>query len=306
MLRWVPVLLLCVGFGIVLAGCPSGAVPVNNPATADETGAGGGGGSGNVRVNLTLAGLSGTETNLAANVYIGDFAVSRGNTGGLAVQPCRSLTENPQLCSFGGQPGQVATIIAIEDAGGLTPITANSPPQSVPTSAVEFVNFSQGCDSIPEPGVCVVTLNSSRDVTANWTRMHSVLLQQVGAGGISVSLQAPPPLTVPPVAANPAIPATLAPLGPACFSPNPNSIFLVWLPLGSTVTFTANPVLQGPLFRGWTGACAGAGTGPTCTLQIGGADLTAGARFQYFNCTNLFNEPCSITSLDPSCVLTEP
>ncbi len=46
---------------------------------------------------------------------------------------------------------------------------------------------------------------------------------------------------------------------------------------GRSVTLTATPV-AGSTFAGWSGACAGATTGPTCTLAMNG-DQAAGASF---------------------------
>jgi hypothetical protein len=46
---------------------------------------------------------------------------------------------------------------------------------------------------------------------------------------------------------------------------------------GRVVTLGATPV-AGAVFAGWTGACAGAGTAPACTIAIG-SDLSVGASF---------------------------
>lgn len=308
MLRSFPLLLLCLVLGIVIcAGCPGTATPIpSTPSTGGTGGNGGGGTGGNeVRLNLTLQGLTGFERNMTANVYIGSGPVSRTNTGGLTVQQCQAQNLVSQLCSFGGNIGQVATIIALSDAGGSTPLTPLSPPPFVPNSAVDFVNFGPGCDSQPELGVCVVTLNADREIVANYNKMRGLVVQQVGADTINVTIRATPPLTVPPSVISPISTGLPIRLGPNCNSPVPQEVFFTWLPRNSTVTLTAIPSGFGPAFLGWTGACAGAATAPDCTLTFADVNQTTTARFQYFNCTNV-NTPCASFSMDPSCTLVTP
>ena len=133
------------------------------------------------------------------------------------------------------------------NAGTLVTLTAT------PAANAQFTGWSGACSGTA--ATCAVTMNATQSVTATFTAQQVVLtLTTVGDGSI---------------AADPTSTSGMYPYGAA--------VTLTATPSG-TVTTTAATIAArtavsaaGSQFAGWSGACAAAGTAPTCVVTMDAA-----------------------------------
>jgi uncharacterized repeat protein (TIGR02543 family) len=133
------------------------------------------------------------------------------------------------------------------NAGTLVTLTAT------PAANAQFTGWSGACSGTA--ATCAVTMNATQSVTATFTAQQVVLtLTTVGDGSI---------------AADPTSTSGMYPYGAA--------VTLTATPSGTVTTTAATTAARtavsaaGSQFAGWSGACAAAGTAPTCVVTMDAA-----------------------------------
>ena len=161
----------------------------------------------------------------------------------------------------------------------------------------QFVSWSAPCTE-PDRGVCVLQPAADTAVTVLWKPLAVTTLGYVGLREWRVHIDAPPLLGIGSVhtglrqVKSHAYPAQL---GHYCLGgPAPKDCYVVQAPDTAQITLEALPPALAtapagatvPLaFKGWGGACMGAGGAATCTLVALG-EQSAWFRWEYYSCVN--------------------
>ncbi len=218
---------------------------------------------------------------------------------------CHSVAANP--CGFWVPRNAPVTLMAVDSPGRV-----EGPPSPADTSearaevqaAVEFDRFAHrdlspmSCRDFVSPsrGVCVITAPTDTVVVALFRRMRRVIVNLAGAGGLDLTITAPPALGFDPVPeANPLARAYSL---PELVTAGPATVYALWLPAEARITLEARPVPGGAAgFRRWLGCD---GEGAVCRLD-GRQRASVTAEFEVWDCTAA-GLGHAATPLDPRCI----
>jgi hypothetical protein len=128
---------------------------------------------------------------------------------------------------------------------------------ATPNSGQTFVGWSGACASAGSASTCTVVMSGVRSVTAQFSGSSTTNVLTVSRSGTGSG--------------------TVSGEGIACGTDCTQAFTE---PKDVTLTASASP---GSAFVGWSGACSGAGTSPTCTVNVSGA-AGAIARFSLSPC----------------------
>jgi surface protein len=190
-----------------------------NVATVSQSGAATGVGAGTATITATSEGKSGTAT---VTVPLHALTVTKSGTGNGTVTSIPAGIDCGAACEASYPAGTVVTLTAAPAAGSV------------------FEGWSGACTG--ETSTCQVTVNEASNVTATFTRLHTLLVTKDGAGSGVV---------------------TSSPAGIDCGA-ECEAIYAA----GTVVTLTATAD-DGSAFVGWSGSCAG--TDLSCQVTMDAA-----------------------------------
>lgn len=238
------------------------------------------------RVTLTIAGLVGTEKDMAVRFVIADGPTSRA-TASVPPLPFGCFSDVDPVCPIDVPVGKTLSLFAIEGEGYVAGDAGNGRPVPPPDPLRhEFVRFVGDCATNAVLGDCVLHVTQDRNyaIRADFAQMQKVIFGIEGAGALKYSFTARDRIAMPNSPYQNTNPGCCAGSG---VSVPAAPVVYGYLPTGSTVTATRQTVGNGlSQFIQWDKACtAGGGIEPSCTQIVGPTPTPfAIAKFEYYDC----------------------